>query len=91
MIIDGQSILGDITPAVTPQNSRGYHFAESIDGTTDQWTISNGTTKYIFDTDTGNRGTSGCYDLVTDPGELDPNSGNPAICNMLENSSPRNQ
>ena len=91
VIIDGQSILGDITPAVTPQNPRGYHFAESIDGTTDQWTISNGTTKYIFDTDTGNRGTSGCYDLVTDPGELDPNSGNPVICNMLENSSPRNQ
>ena len=89
--IDGQSLLGYVTPAVPTPTPREFQFAESIDGDTDQWAISDGTTKFIFDTDVGNRGTGGCYNLITDPGELNSNSGDQAVCDALQSSSPRNQ
>lgn len=88
--IDGQSLLNFVVPDmhVIP---RTFQFSESTDGSTDQWAMSDGTTKFILDTRTGNRGTSGCYDLVTDPGELNTTSGNSLLCDALESSSPRNQ
>lgn len=90
VVIDGQSLLGFITPTATAPTQRAFQFSESTDEDIDQWTISNGETKFIFDTVTGNRSSGGCYDLLTDPGELDPNSGDLVICNALEISSPRN-
>ena len=89
--IDGQSLLGYIDPTMPAPTPRAFQFAESIDGTTDQWAISDGTTKFIFDTDVGNRGTGGCYNLISDPSEQNANSGDQAICDVLESSSPRNQ
>jgi len=89
-VIDGESFLSNITPGTNGRNTREFQFAESINGNTDQWAISNGTTKFISDTANGNRNTGGCYDLIADPGELDPNSGDQSICNALESNSPRN-
>jgi len=88
--IDGQSILDLIVPN-RPILPRPFQFTESTNGTDDQWAISDGTTKYIFDSSTGNRSSAGCYDLLTDSGELDPLSGDALVCDVLEDSSPRNQ
>ena len=84
--IDGQSLLGLITASVSVAASRTFQFSESTNGDDDQWAISDGSTKFIFDDADG-----GCYDLTTDAGELDPDSGNQAVCNQLESNSPRNQ
>ena len=89
--IDGQSLFGYIDPATPTPTPRAFQFAESTDRDIDQWAISDGTTKFISDSDIGNRGASGCYDLISDPGELNSNSGDQAICEALEVSSPRNQ
>lgn len=96
--IDGRSILGHIDTGIPAPAPREYQFSESIDGTIDQWAISDGITKFIFDSQgiagmggAMGGGTGGCYDLTSDPGELNPTSGNQATCNALENLSPRNQ
>ena len=93
--IDGQSLLGYIDPGMSEPTPRAFQFAESIDGTLDQWAISDGVTKFIFDTSPNNgprnNNSSGCYNLITDPGETDPNSGDQATCDALESMSPRNQ
>ena len=98
--IDGRSILGYINAGATAPAPREYQFSESIDGTIDQWAISDGTTKFIFDSSGvaggaggmgGMAGTGGCYDLINDSGELDPTSGAQQTCDILESLSPRNQ
>lgn len=89
VIIDGESFLGQITSTV-PARPQTFQFAESINGDIDQWAMSDGTTKFIFDSVAGNRNTGGCYNLITDPGELNPNSGDQVVCDVLESNSPRN-
>ena len=80
--IDGRSLLGYVQttiPAPTPRQTQFTFATQDL-----QWAHSNGVDKYIL-IDDGEE----CYNLINDPGELNPNSGDQATCNLLRDTRPQ--